>query len=40
MLISTDFLESKYTGPVRTIEFDEGMGVKSVDEPPAPKAPA
>jgi amino acid transporter len=31
-------MKDKYTGPVRTIEFDEGMGVKQIDEPPA--APA
>ena len=28
-------MRNRYTGPVRTIEFDEGMGVKEIDEPPA-----
>jgi amino acid transporter len=32
-------MNKRYTGPVRTIEFDEGMGIKSLDEPEAP-APA
>ena len=33
-------MNKRYTGPVRTIEFDEGLGVKQVDEPPAPEPPA
>jgi amino acid transporter len=27
-------MNKRYTGPVRTIEFDEGLGVKQIDEPP------
>ena len=26
----------RYTGPVRQIEFDEGMGIKDIDEPDPP----
>jgi hypothetical protein len=26
----------RYTGPVRQIEFDEGIGIKEIDEPPPP----
>ena len=25
-----------YTGPVRQIEFDEGIGIKEIDEPEPP----
>ena len=28
-------MKDRYGGPIRTIEFDEGMGVKDVDEPAA-----
>jgi amino acid transporter len=28
----------RYTGPVRQIEFDEGIGIKEIDEPEAPPA--
>jgi hypothetical protein len=36
-------MKNKYTGPIRTIEFDEGIGIKDIDEPeppPAAKPPA
>jgi hypothetical protein len=30
----------RYTGPVRTIEFEgEGMGIKEIDEPDSPSEP-
>ena len=29
-------MKNKYTGPIRTIEFDEGMGIKEIDEPEQP----
>jgi amino acid transporter len=29
-------MKDKYTGPIRTIEFDEGMGIKEIDEPDQP----
>ena len=36
-------MKNKYTGPIRTIEFDEGMGIKEIDErepePPATTPP-
>jgi amino acid transporter len=32
-------MKDKYTGPIRTIEFDEGMGVKQIDEPPPSAEP-
>jgi amino acid transporter len=32
-------MNKRYTGPVRTIEFDEGLGIKQVDDPPPPSAP-
>jgi hypothetical protein len=36
-------MKNKYTGPIRTIEFDEGMGIKEIDErepePPAAAPP-
>jgi hypothetical protein len=28
----------RYKGPIRTIEFDEGMGIKEIDEPEQPPA--
>ena len=28
----------RYTGPVRQIEFDEGIGIKEIDEPDPPPA--
>jgi amino acid transporter len=30
----------RYTGPIRQIEFDEGMGIKEIDEPTEPPPPA
>jgi amino acid transporter len=37
-------MNKRYTGPIRQIEFDEGMGIKEIDEPeaspPPPAAPA
>jgi amino acid transporter len=27
-------MNKKYTGPIRQIEFDEGIGIKEIDEPP------
>jgi hypothetical protein len=33
-------MNKRYTGPVRTIEFDEGLGVKEIDEPPSNEPPA
>ena len=28
-------MNKRYTGPVWNIEFDEGIGIKQIDEPPA-----
>jgi amino acid transporter len=33
-------MNKRYTGPVRTIEFDEGLGIKDIDEPSAESPPA
>jgi len=33
-------MNKRYTGPVRTIEFDEGLGIKQIDEPETPEPPA
>jgi amino acid transporter len=33
-------MNKRYTGPIRTIEFDEGLGIKEIDEPPAEPPPA
>ena len=32
-------MNKKYTGPIRQIEFDEGIGIKEIEETP-PAAPA
>ncbi|HYN91250.1 MAG TPA: amino acid permease, partial [Thermoleophilaceae bacterium] len=33
-------MNKRYTGPIRTIEFDEGLGVKDIEEPPTEPPPA
>ena len=32
-------MNKRYTGPIRTIEFDEGMGITDVEEPAEPTEP-
>jgi hypothetical protein len=32
-------MNKRYTGPIRNIEFDEGIGIKEIDEPSAPAPP-
>ena len=29
-------MNKRYTGPIRQIEFDEGMGIKEIEETPPP----
>jgi hypothetical protein len=33
-------MNKRYKGPIRTISFDEGMGITEIDEPPEAEPPA